>query len=170
MIAGPSGDLSQCDNQGRDSSLLLKKNEGGKMERQGKSVKQEQAEGSLIDSIVQEFSAGFLNEERCRIRILRTIHKEAQCPRCRADIKGDSFFKFWENKRVQCNTCGRYFTALTDTVFSHTRMSFSEIVIMLFLMGVGRSSSDIADRISIDVSMVRAWRRKFAAMEVHNAG
>lgn len=122
--------------------------------------------GGLQEWIAREFSSTWLDEVRCRTIILGWLHKgEAQCPRCHAELDEKRSESFWLNERVQCSVCDRYFTALTDTIFSGTRLSFAAITLMLFLIADGKSAASIAQRVGIDATSVRTWRRKLKIME-----
>lgn len=114
----------------------------------------------LSEAIVREFSADMLQEDRCRDLVLHTIHKEARCPRCLAELQRKQVINFWANERVQCHICGRFSTALSDTVLSGTKLTFTKIALLLFMLGTHAEARDVAWRIGIDVSAVRAWRRK----------
>ncbi len=117
-------------------------------------------QGELAKATVQEFSANFLDENKCREWLIRKLHREPRCPRCTARLTEKQTESYFRNERVKCGICKRYFTALTDTIFSGTRMSFKRIVYLLFLIGSGWNSLYIADCVGIDPSAVRFWRRR----------
>jgi hypothetical protein len=189
MIAGPPQHLPRYDSQGRERSLLLKKIQGGKMERSEMSAEQQRVraltgecekiaeiqlrrvennqfiEGLDPNIAVRKFDADFLEEDRCRGWILRRLHKEAKCPRCHGELTEKQAETFWRNERVQCGTCKKFFTALTDKIFSGIRMNFREIVLLLVLLGLQHPAKFIASRVHCDASSVRIWRNKFKSEE-----
>ena len=189
MIAGPPQPLASYYSQGREGSLLGEKIELGKMEGSELLAEQQRlrtlmsecekiaeiqlrgvednqfTEGLDPNIAVGRFDADFLEEDRCRGWILRRLHKEAKCPRCYGELTEKQAETFWRNERVQCGMCERFFTALTDTIFSGTRMNFREIVLLLVLLGLQHPAKFIASRVHCDVSSVRMWRSKFKSVK-----
>jgi transposase-like protein len=72
---------------------------------------------------------------------------------------------FWENKRIKCDRCGKYFTALTNTFLSGCHFDFREIVLLAFLLALGVSDNQIATTLKISDESVRLWRLKFKELE-----
>lgn len=126
-----------------------------------KKVSMSQMNIAALDKIVvQEFSAKFLNENYCREWTLRKLHKEARCPRCLATLTAKQEQSFWQMERVKCSVCELFFTALTGTMFSGTRMSFARLVYLLFLIGTGWNALYVASCVGLTESAVRFWQKK----------
>jgi transposase-like protein len=112
------------------------------------------------------FDADFLDEDRCRIWIIKKLYQHQEfCPGCGFDIPGNLLQSFWENKRIKCDRCGKYFTALTNTFLSGCHFDFREIVLLAFLLALGVSDNQIATTLKISDESVRLWRLKFKELE-----
>ncbi len=118
-------------------------------------------EREMLAKVETGFSALYLDESYCRACVLKALHgNNPHCPRCHGELSAKQLGSFLKNERVKCSACGSYFTALTDTMFSNTRMTFSEIIFLLFFLAQKYRPEWIAERINLDVTSVRIWRRK----------
>jgi transposase-like protein len=110
----------------------------------------------------REFCAGFLDEGACRSWILGQLHREGpRCPECRKGLQEKYHNRFWQNERIRCPLCGKWFTALTDTIFQGTHMGFREILLLAVFLGLNQPAKYIAEILDIDEETVRLWRCKF---------
>jgi transposase-like protein len=108
------------------------------------------------------FCAGFLDEGACRAWILEQLHREGpRCPGCKQTLPDKYHDRFWQNERIRCPLCGKWFTALTDTIFHGTHMGFREIVLLAVFLGLNLPAKYIAGILDIDEETVRLWRCKF---------
>jgi transposase-like protein len=89
----------------------------------------------LSKSILAKFNATFLNEVACREAILNMLHfGKRVCPYCNQQIQGKLLVSFVNFKRVQCPECNKFFTALTGTFLAGTRLSFSQLMLLIVLI------------------------------------
>jgi len=108
------------------------------------------------------FCAGFLDESTCRRWILSRLHPTGPlCPGCKQTLPDKYQDRFWENERIRCPLCGKWFTALTDTIFQGTHMGFREILLLALFLGLNQPAKYIAEILDIDEETVRLWRCKF---------
>ena len=108
------------------------------------------------------FRAGFLDESTCRSWILSRLHPKGPiCPGCEHLLHEKYQDRFWQNERIKCPLCGKWFTALTDTIFQGTHMGFREILLLAVFLGLNLPAKYIAGILDIDGETVRLWRCKF---------
>lgn len=106
--------------------------------------------------------AGFLDEQACRRWVLSRLHPEGPiCPGCEHPLHEKYRDRFWQNERIRCPLCGKWFTALTDTIFQGTHMGFREILLLAVFLGLNQPAKYIAEILDIDEETVRLWRCKF---------
>lgn len=120
--------------------------------------------------IVKDFNAEFLVESFCRYWVIEQLHpnKKFTCPECGTPIAENLMRSFWENKRMQCDACGKWFTALTNTFLSGCHLDFPHIVLFSLLIGLGVEDKEIARIIKITTESVRLWKIKFKELEKAN--
>ena len=83
-----------------------------------------------------------------------TLHKKPACPKCKSSIREPALIRFWAGKRVRCQ-CGKFFTALTGTVFDGYHGSYREIQLFVFLVHLGTPRQTIAAALDRSVDTVR---------------
>ncbi|MBI5598407.1 MAG: hypothetical protein HY890_01565 [Deltaproteobacteria bacterium] len=115
--------------------------------------------------------ADLLDEAACRAWVLETLHpRGAHCPGCAARIEDATTLKnFWAGRRCACK-CGRWFTALADTPFHGTQLSYGQICLIAALadiMATGLSVFKISAAAGVSDDTARVWIKKLAAL---NAG
>jgi transposase-like protein len=118
---------------------------------------------------LQDFSAKFLDEDKCIRWILSRLHPDnAYCPSCGTIILDSQRLQhFWGCERLKCKQCGVFFTALTDTIFSGSHMSLREVYLMMLLIAAGFKNRTIAEKLNISNESVRLWRSKFRVWAKH---
>ena len=114
---------------------------------------------------LSEFDAGFLYEESCRAWVLYKLHGiKMNCPGCRTELPYNKTRSFWDCRRIKCDRCGKYFTALTDTFLSGAHFNFREIVLLSLLIALGVADKQIAAILKISTENVRLWRHRFESI------
>jgi transposase-like protein len=115
---------------------------------------------------LREFLPGILDESACRLWILKRLHKDdPTCPGCGAPVPEKSMSRFWDCARIRCNSCGKFYTSLTDTFIASAHLSFQEIFLLSVLLAIGVSDRRVAEIMSLSVDAIRIWRKKFLAIE-----
>jgi transposase-like protein len=115
--------------------------------------------------VLAEFNAEFLDEMWCRAWVLQRLHRESpRCPGCEEEIPDRLMQSFCETRRIRCDRCEKYFTALTGTFLSGCHFSFREIVLLAFMLALGIRDKQIAATLKISVESVRLWRHRFNAI------
>lgn len=110
------------------------------------------------------FGARFMSEENCRAWVLKKLHPGGCfCPHCKTALAGASVKRFWQNESARCYSCGKQFTAKTGTILSGKNLSFSEIILMSFLIAYGAGNNEISKALNCTRETVRLWRRNFEA-------
>ena len=96
-------------------------------------------------------NADFFDEAHCREWILRKLHPGgAFCPGCQRAINDDRRRNhFWKGDRLNCEYCGKYFTALTGQIFSGAHLDFKGIFLLAVLSGSGINDKIIASKLKI---------------------
>jgi transposase-like protein len=120
-----------------------------------------------VTEILSAFGADFLDDEFCRLWILKKLHPgtEHLCPQCRTPITGSTLQHFWEAKRIRCGACGKFFTALSGTIISGCHLDFRSLIILGVFLGLGIRYGLIAAKLGINQETVRLWQKKFEAIE-----
>lgn len=120
--------------------------------------------------VLRVFNAEFLVDDHCRAWVIGRLHGDQEgmigvehpcCPGCGTPIADRTLQSFRECKRVRCDSCGKYFTALTDTFLSGCHFDFREIVLLALLLALGVQDKQIADILKISIESVRLWKLKF---------
>ena len=116
--------------------------------------------------ILKDFNADFLDDDYCQSWAMGKLHQDRlYCPECGDNVPERLMRSFWDCKRITCDRCGKYFTALTGTFLSGCHFSFREIVLLAFLLALGVPDKQIAKILKVSAESVRLWRLKFEAME-----
>ncbi len=111
------------------------------------------------------FGADFLDTDRCRAFVLEQIHQgAARCPECGAELQGKRRETFLAWGRVNCPTCGKWFTATTGTALHKAKLDPRQLVLVAYLLAVGVDLAAIAAAAGVDQETVRVWRLKFQAL------
>jgi len=123
------------------------------------------------DIVATVFGAEFLDSDRCLAFVLGAVHKDGpRCPGCGAAVPDRLLRSFFGGGRIRCDSCGKYFGALSGTYLSGTHMSFREIVLLCALIGLGVADKEVARILKISAESVRLWRLKFRAQEEISKG
>lgn len=140
------------------------------------AIKNKQHLGGVFvpGDVLKAFDVNVLNNETCKMWITEKLHhNEARCPRCGASLPERQMHSFLDYKRIKCDKCGKYFTALTGTFLSGCHFSFREIVLLAFLLALRVPDKQIAATLKISAENVRLWKEKFKSLEngvLSNAG
>lgn len=135
---------------------------GGKMEVTENTAINNMAGVFVPSDVLRVFNAEFLDEGKCRVWIMWLLHRdETVCPGCRSPIADQLLQSFWRCKRIHCDSCGKYFTALTGTFLSGCHFSFREVVLLVWLLALGVQDKQIAATLRISVESIRLWKLKF---------
>lgn len=112
---------------------------------------------------LETMSAGFLDEIMCRQWILERLHPGgAICPGCSIKIEGEKQLqRFWSGERLKCRVCGKFFTAITGTLFAGCHLTFPEMFLMMLLLGTCFKDKFIAEKLKVSQESIRLWRSKF---------
>jgi len=113
-----------------------------------------------------------LDEKWCKAWVMERLHGDQPwmgndppfCPGCGSPVPDRMMHSFWECKRIRCDICGKYFTALTGTFLSGCHFSFQETVLMAFMISLGVADKQIANTLKISAENVRLWRHRFDAI------
>ena len=116
--------------------------------------------------VFNRFGAYLLDEDRCREMVISKLHPAPCCPDCAAKLTWTQDAAFRQNKRVRCNQCGRFFTALSGSPLSGMHMDFRAFVLLCFCLEAGLNNTQISMLIGDTTDTVRAWRRKLALLQI----
>jgi transposase-like protein len=132
-----------------------------------KNIAKIKSENNIIpQNVVKAFSAIFLDENRCRQWVMNNLHPDGGgCPECGHKLteKQKSLFSF--GKRVCCKSCSKWFNERTGTLLSGSKMTYAQVFLLAFLLGMGQHNDCIAAAIGCDEETVRLWRLKFRILE-----
>ena len=118
------------------------------------------------DVVVSEFGEEFLDEMRCRKYLLEIFYPEgAKCPNCGKSVPEKSVQRFWENKKMRCPFCGKFYFATSKTVLSAKKLSFRQIYLIALLLGLEVSPIKIAQLVGCDKKIVYYWKNYFVGIE-----
>ncbi|MGA1846893.1 hypothetical protein [Deferribacter abyssi] len=117
--------------------------------------------------VVSEFDVNFLDEGKCRKYLLEIFYPEgARCPICGKLVPEKSVQRFWENKKMKCPYCGKFYFATSKTVLSAKKLSFRQIYLIALFLGLGVNPYKIAELVGCDKKIVYYWRGYFEGLEV----
>lgn len=118
----------------------------------------------MIDRAAFEaLNADFMDEAKCRDWLLKKLHPAgAVCPGCAGIIEDPRrLAHFWSGERLNCEHCNKFFTALSNSLFSGSHLSFSRLFLLAALSGAGIKDKIIAAKLNIAPESCRLWRKKF---------
>jgi transposase-like protein len=118
----------------------------------------------MIDRAAFEaLNVDFLDEAKCRAWLLKKLHPaDPVCPGCARAIEDPTRLqRFWRGQRLNCEHCNKFYTALTDTIFSGSHLSFRQLFLLAALSGAGIKDPALAAAINITPESCRLWRKKF---------
>ncbi|MFH1058372.1 MAG: helix-turn-helix domain-containing protein [Pseudomonadota bacterium] len=121
----------------------------------------------LPSQVFEAFGPEFLDAAACREWILTQTHPAGPaCPWCGKPVSSPRLQATWQNLgRVQCTSCGRFFTGLTGTALNKTGLDCRGYVLLCLLLALGAGDQAIARKLGINRETVRRWRLRFAAVE-----
>ena len=133
------------------------------MERAENSAGFEDSRGHLtLNDVRGEFSSSFLDEAECRRWVLGRLHPEgASCPACGRKVSKRCSGKFWNNERISCPGCGKWFNALTGTMLQGIHMDFRTVMLLALFLCMDQPAGVIAGFLGSDKNTVRTWKRRF---------
>ena len=114
------------------------------------------------DLVLEAFGLELLDAAACRDWIMARTHPAGPaCPWCGKPVSSPRLQATWQNLgRVQCRTCGRFFTGLTGTILSKTGLDCRGYVLLCLLLALGAGDQAIARKLGINRETVRRWRRR----------
>lgn len=99
-----------------------------------------------------------VNDDAARDALISLLHKDrCVCPSCGAELS-DRFGNFASGKKIKCPHCSKYYTWTTNTMFSNTKMSAGQMLLLLSLLGAGCNDGQIATLSGLSLETVRMWR------------
>ena len=117
-------------------------------------------------SVRQRFCADFLDEAACTDLIIEILHGQAPvCPSCRHEVAGPRLQAYRQGRRIRCDSCGKFFSVLSDTCFSGTHMNFREIVLLILLVSLNLPDRTVAALTRQNQETVRLWRKKLSVLD-----
>jgi transposase-like protein len=103
-----------------------------------------------------------LDEVACRAFWVRRLHPAGpHCPDCRVALDGRQAETFAAGGRVHCNSCGRWFTYRTGTLFTGTTLNDRQLFLLILLIANNCPASSIAASCRLSEDTVYAWQRRF---------
>lgn len=122
----------------------------------------------LPAQVLGAYGQEFLDSDRCREWLLEQLHPAGPlCPWCGKAVSSPRLRLSWQNLgRVQCASCGRFFTALSGTLLSKTGLDPAAYVLLGLLLALGAGDQAIAGKLGVNRETVRRWRQRFAALEL----
>ena len=95
--------------------------------------------------ILKNFTPELLDEDRCRVWFLRWLYgRKILCPRCGSPLKKNRIDRFFAGKISYCSGCRAKFFPLKGSTFHSTKLSYSELVLILALWELGIEIKEIA--------------------------
>ncbi|MFQ5481026.1 MAG: MJ0042-type zinc finger domain-containing protein [Thermodesulfobacteriota bacterium] len=116
-------------------------------------------------SVAAAFSPASLDEHVCRLWLLSSLHPAgAVCPSCDSRLDVSQSRRFWAGKKLRCKTCGAWFTALTGTPLSGSKLDYRQVYLLAVLtefMAMELTPARVAEIIGVSADTVRFWIKKF---------
>lgn len=131
------------------------------MEPVGKSAtRMEKGMFSPAD-VVADFDATWLDEMLCRSWVmLRIHHAGAGCPECGTGLTPVQRVSFFDQKRIRCSGCGKYYSATTGTFICGMKLDYRQLVMMNYLIGIGVDDAKISAALKVDKTTVWKYRKQ----------
>ena len=105
-----------------------------------------------------------LDESACREFCLRLLHPSGpRCPRCGVCLTGVRVETFRAGGRVECQSCGRWYTARTGTPLQGIKANWRQLVLLCAMHGRGCRPSDISPVCRISEDTVRRYLKRIAS-------
>jgi len=135
------------------------------MESVGKSAIRMEKGVFLPADVVRDFDTTWLDEALCRSWVmLRIHHAGAGCPECGTGLTESQRLSFFNQRRVRCSGCGKYFSATTGTFICRTKLDYRQLVLMYFLIGIGVDDEKISTALNVDKTTVWKYRKQIEGM------
>lgn len=115
---------------------------------------------------VLEYLVQALDVHVCREWVLQRLHPDGvYCPNCNKRITSDDALdSFWEERRTYCKSCGKQFTARTDTVIKRTNLDMREIFLFLVLRDLQVDNKKITETLGIHLDSVKNWKKRLEGL------
>jgi transposase-like protein len=151
--------------RGATAGYFWRKKQVGNMEAVGKCATRMEKGIFLPSDVVKDFDATWLDETLCRSWVMLRLHHDgAGCPSCGKGLTEVQRLSFFEQKRVRCSGCGKYYSATTGTFICRTKLDFRQLVLLYFLVGVGVDDARIASALCVDKTTVWKYRKQIEGM------
>ncbi|MCP3177277.1 hypothetical protein MJO47_09220 [Desulfuromonas sp. KJ2020] len=107
--------------------------------------------GMTPEMAVAELRPELIDDEAARRWVMRYLHPTGLwCPRCSSDDFSMIVTATWfDGGRVQCKSCGKWFTNRTGTPFDGCAISWRDLYALLLFNGIGFTLGEIASRLDI---------------------
>lgn len=127
-----------------------------------------QKQAAFILSAREHFTPAILNEETCRLWILKEVHpKGAMCPNCGAAVTKGKALTTWENMgRVSCRSCFKCFTATTGTVLHGSKLDMQTLYALALLLSFEVPHAQVAQTLKISYNTVGNWENRLQVVGI----
>jgi len=125
--------------------------------------------GNILDrkTIAKIFRCEHLDQEKCTVELLKILHgNKAVCPHCKNPLEEHKRKRFFENKMVNCSTCGKIFNGVSKTILS--KRNPAKIFLYCFLRGNGFSRTEIAEITGVSYPTIKHFDDLFDFLEIKN--
>ena len=116
--------------------------------------------------VVAVFDATWLDEAMCNSWVMLMLHHAGVgCPGCGAGLTEAQRGSFFDQRRVRCAGCGKYFSATSGTFLSGVQIDFRQLVLMFYLIGIGVDDATVAAAVNLDKTTVWRYRKQAGAVD-----
>jgi hypothetical protein len=104
-----------------------------------------------------------IDAAECRAFLVRGLHADGgRCPDCGVQLDGRQADTFAAGGRVCCNSCGRWFTWRTSTVFHRAPLDDRQIFLLLMLTELHCSLDGISSTCRLSLDDAYLWQRRIS--------
>ena len=101
--------------------------------------------------------------DSCRAFLVRQIHPTGGCcPHCGISLDGRQAASFASGGRICCNSCKRWFTWRTRTLFHRASLDDRQLYLLLLLIRLHCSIEDISIACRLSLNDTYHWQRRIS--------
>ena len=120
------------------------------------------------NSVYSCFGPDFLSESFCRHLVISLVYTGIpKCPFCESPLpaRENHYRRFYENKVLNCASCGKQFRSRSNTVLSGMHGKYSDLIFLCILSRLGYDVAGISKFLNVGTDWVRRWARKLRLFE-----
>ena len=102
-----------------------------------------------------------VDPDSCRAFLVQQLHPDGgRCPHCGVSLDGRQADSFASGGRICCNSCQRWFTWRSGTLFHRAALDDRQLFLLLMLTSLHCSLDDVSATCRLSLDEAYSWQRR----------